>query len=141
MDQPSLPLYNMCVSDQEMTIGGNAYLIRGTVDSRLWQGAQQPAAPTPPVSIWSRIARLGHSGATQTLPKVTTYPDGDRLIELQADPLPNRLIPDFLSWVKSHLTPPSQASGVVLEYLKAITPTLYVRGGQSPSDPSPAFYI
>lgn len=122
-------------------MGGHAYLIPGAVDARLWQGAQQPAAPAPPVSIWNRIARLGRRDSSATLPRVIILPKGDRLIELQADPLPNRLIPDFLNWVQSSLATPSQASRVALEYLREITPTLYLRGEQRRSDPSPAFSI
>lgn len=122
-------------------MGGYAYLIPGTVDARVWQDVQHPPSPAPSESIWSRITSFGRSGPAHTFPKVTTYPNGDRLIELQADPLPDRLIPDFLHWVQFSLTTPSQASVVVLEYLKEITPTLHLRGVQRPSESSPAFYI
>jgi hypothetical protein len=141
MDQSYLSHYNQSVSDCEVLMGGHAYLIPGTVESRLWQDTQHSPSPTPPESLWRKITGLGHSGAAQTLPRVTMYPNGDRQIELRADPLPDCLIPDFLGWVKSRLAIPSQASAVGLEYLKQLIPTLYVRGEQRPTEPKPAFYV
>lgn len=136
-----MPHYNTGVSDREMTMGGHAYLIPGTVDARLCQGIPRFTSPDPRHSIWNKIARLGRRDSSAPLPRVIIFPNGDRHIELQADPLPDRFIPNFLSWVKSRLTTPSQASAVVLEYLKEIAPTLYLRGEQRRSDHSPAFYI
>lgn len=125
----------------EMAMGGSAYLIPGVVDARLWQEAQHRVFPAPPRSLWSRLTGLGGGSETQTFPKVTTYPNGDRLIEPQVIPILDHLIPDLLNWVQSCLATPSQASRAALEYLRTIMPTLYMRGHQRLSEPNPNFYI
>jgi hypothetical protein len=122
-------------------MGGHAYLISGTLDPQLWQNAQQSTSPPPPRSLWRRIAGMAWNDAPPNLPHVTTLPNGDRLLELAADSLPDRLIPDLLGWIKIHLTPPSQASASALEYLSNIKPTLYVRGLQRTDKANPEFWI
>ena len=122
-------------------MGGYAYLIPGSVDPRLWQNAPLSTLAPPSRSLWSRLTGAARSGGSSNLPRVTALPNGDRLFELNADPLLDRLIPDFLNWLRARLVPPSRASAVALEYLQEIKPTLYVRGEQHPADSRPAFYV
>jgi hypothetical protein len=124
-----------------MTVGGSAYLIPGTLNPELWKDLTQPTTPPPPKPFWQRIFGAASSKNLANVPTITNLSNGDRLVDIPAAPLPGRLIPDLLSWVRSKLTPPSRASQIALEYMNIITPTLYVRGSQRRGEDEPAFWI
>jgi len=122
-------------------MGGDAYLISGTVDSRHWPLDQQPTSLPPPRSLWQRLTSMVGSTDTSGLPRITTLPNGERLIELPSGPLNHQLVSDCIRWLTSRLAPPSQASTLALKYLREIKPTLYLRGQQRRDEMVPEFYI
>jgi hypothetical protein len=62
-------------------------------------------------------------------------------LEFPADAIQKPLADDYRSFVRARLSPPSQASQSVLEYLDLDQPTIYIRANQSSSDPEPEWYV
>jgi hypothetical protein len=68
-------------------------------------------------------------------------PNGDRHLEVDPRPLTPALIRDLRRWVVGRLPHPSEGTGVVLDYLREIEPSLFVRGHRRVNDTTWQLYV
>jgi hypothetical protein len=68
-------------------------------------------------------------------------PNGDRLFDISPGRLGDALVVDLRAWLNARLPKPSAGTSIVLEYIKDIEPTVYVRGLQPRGAQNPEFYV
>jgi hypothetical protein len=126
-------------------MGGHAYIIPGELAPArrpdLHPPAPPPSPPTP-APLWRRL--LGSRSSAQSAPdtaRVTELPNGDRFFDVPPGGLKAALVADLRAWLNARLPRPSTGTRVVLDYIKEIEPTVYVRGLQKREQQDPEFYV
>jgi hypothetical protein len=68
-------------------------------------------------------------------------PNGDRFFDIPPGRLSGALVADLRAWIQTRLPRPSTGTTVVLDYIKEVEPTVYVRGLQKRDEPDAEFYV
>lgn len=110
-------------------MGGWAFMIHGSFD------AQRAAAGAKPPSFFERL-RGRKTAAVSSMDMGKS-----RLLEFPAHTIQQPLAEDYRAFVRTRLSPPTEASQSVLDYLELDQPTIYIRANQSSSDVEPEWYV
>lgn len=110
-------------------MGGWAFMIYGNFD------AERAATVAKPPAFFERLR--GRKAAV-----VSSVDLGqNRLLEFPAETIRQPLVEDYRAYVRTRLSPPTEASQSVLDYLELDQPTIYIRANQSSSDVEPEWYV